>query len=107
MENAKIVDTHLGIEDHGILTAYIFLEGNGWGGGFGGYPLGGPAASSWIVNVLKCAGVEKWEDLKGRYIRGQAAGPGSTVVHIAHILDDDIEFDAAAWAKQLREVESK
>ena len=28
--NAKITSTELG-EDHGCLTAYIIMEGNGWG----------------------------------------------------------------------------
>ena len=38
IENAKIISTILG-EDHGCLTAYISVEGAGWGGAFGGYCL--------------------------------------------------------------------
>lgn len=36
--NAKITNTKLG-EDHGCLTANLFLEGDGWGCTFGGLLL--------------------------------------------------------------------
>jgi hypothetical protein len=43
--NAKIADVQLGFEDHGILTSFVFWEGDGGGGGFGGLNLGGPGLS--------------------------------------------------------------
>ena len=36
--NAMITDTKLG-EEHGCLTAQVFVEGDGWGCAFGGYSL--------------------------------------------------------------------
>lgn len=36
--NAKITSTKLG-EEHGCLTAMLYLNGEGWGCGFGGYCL--------------------------------------------------------------------
>ena len=35
IENAVISGTMFGIEDHGIMTAMVYLSGDGWGGGFG------------------------------------------------------------------------
>ena len=32
IENVKINDTFLGREDHGILTCYLTVEGEGFGG---------------------------------------------------------------------------
>ena len=42
IKNARITRTTLGVEDHGILTAFLHLEGDGWGIGFGGYALDEP-----------------------------------------------------------------
>jgi len=86
IENAKIESTILGYEDHGILTCYLMLDYGGTQQGFGGYGLDGPppedkkghrsgertphiVAGFWIQKILNIVGVEKWEDLKGKYIR--------------------------------------
>ena len=93
--NAKITGTMLGIEDHGIFTAYIFTEWAGSGCGFGGYSLGGDTpekasgyASAYIQRVLKTVGVEKWEDLKGKFIRVESEGLGGGIRRIGHIIED-------------------
>lgn len=39
IKNARIESTMLGYEDHGILTAFVTVGGDGWGCGFGGYGL--------------------------------------------------------------------
>lgn len=82
-ENARITGTTLGVEDHGIFTCYITVEGE-WGGqGFGGYAFDGPPPErkpgaerigcgygiDFIKGVLRAVGVDKWEDLVGKYVR--------------------------------------
>ena len=39
IKNAIITGTYLGIEDHGILTFWLYLDYGGSGQGFGGYQL--------------------------------------------------------------------
>lgn len=84
--NAKITSTELGFEDHGILTAMIRLEYASGGQGFGGYALHERAMADFVGGVLKAVGAEKWEDLKGMYVRVDSE---RTKVHqIGHILKD-------------------
>lgn len=79
MKNATIIGTMLGCEDHGVLTCYLTLEYETGAQGFGGWCFGamqGPVTSAFgmefIRQVLLVAGVEKWEDLKGRPVRVDA-----------------------------------
>ena len=67
----KIKDTMLGIEDHGIMTFYLFFDFGGSCQGFGGYCLdtrvGKDSTASTgdlIQSVIKVCGVERWEDIK-------------------------------------------
>lgn len=95
--NAVITGTMLGVEDHGILTAFLYLDYGGSGQGFGGYALDGNAGKTWqsggnicgrfIRRVLETVGVERWEDLKGKNIRAQA--DWGKVYAIANILRDN------------------
>jgi len=85
-KNAKITSTMLGIEDHGILSFYLYLDYGGSGQGAGGYSLDTPIKTgntflrrvgtaeglSLIMEILEIVGVGKWEDLPGKYIRVQA-----------------------------------
>lgn len=70
IENGKISDTMLGIEDHGIMTFYLFIEFENGVCGFGGYALdsydsekkkrlGAAAGMQAISEVLNCVGVSK------------------------------------------------
>ena len=97
IENCRITDTMLGYEDHGILTCYLYLEGDGWSVGFGGYGLDqydekqnlrystsiGLQAITEILNTLE---VRTWEELKGKYIRAENNGIGSTCDTIGHLM---------------------
>ena len=95
--NAKITSTKLG-EEHGCLTAEIFLEGNGWGCAFGGYCLdrwfvsvGNYASKDGygaIIELLKTLNVKSWEELTGQYVRVEFNGLGSPVVRIGHLMED-------------------
>lgn len=99
--NAKIKSTMLGFEDHGIFTAYITLEGDGWGQGFGGftfcepikdggrflYRRGTAYAASYIMALLKALDLERWEQLPGTLVRYRRSGGGSMgkIESIGHI----------------------
>ena len=101
IENAKITSVSLTMADHGCLTYWIFLEMNGGGCGYGGYSIGtgylgaksdefkgssaGLAAMMQIMNVI---GVDKWEDLEGKYCRVVTEGWGSTIDTIGNIIKD-------------------
>ena len=86
---AKVRSTFLGVEDHGILTAIIYLDYGGGGQGAGlftfdthnkpreGTPyapmydserVGSAFGMEWIRRVLEAFGVDTWEELPGRTI---------------------------------------
>lgn len=100
IENAVIESTMLGNEDHGIASSYLFLKGDAWGCGFGGYTLDGPYDHTkkkrlpsalmgwWVARVLETVGVEKWEDLTHKHVRAETEGLGGGVVAIGHFIKD-------------------
>ena len=101
IKNAKIASTMLGVEDHGILTCWLYLEYDGGGQGFGGYSLDTPdkarthefrrVGCAWgmefINRILAVVGVEKWEQLPGKHIRVKAEH--SKVHAIGNIIKDN------------------
>lgn len=112
IENAKIASTFLGIEDHGILTFFVHVEGAGWGQGVGGYALDGrqrrtesrigygPGLLA-MRKILETVGVEKWEDLPGTLIRVKRIVWGSsTPPVIGHIIEDKW-FDLKAFMAEM------
>lgn len=97
-KNAIIEDASIFIEDHGILTAYLYLDYGGSGQGFGGHALHLPKdythftesknfAGHFIRRSLEIADVEKWAQLKGKAIRVKA--DHGKVHAIGHILKED------------------
>jgi hypothetical protein len=108
--NAKIVRTMLGIEDHGIMSFFVFIERPGAGCGFGGYSLDGPGelrhddrrghgrSYQAIYHILKTVGVDSWEKLPGTLIRIEDNGLGGKLDKIGHIMEDRW-FDLAAYMK--------
>ena len=76
---AKIEDTFLGWEDHGIFTAWLTLDYGSSGQSVGMYTLsyrpppeyehiGSPGGINHIMKILEACGVDQWERLKGRTI---------------------------------------
>lgn len=113
IKNALIESTSLGIEDHGIMTFWLHLAYPSGGQGFGGFALdiwheqdrrrvGTAFGLEAIMQTLRVVGVEKWEELPGKYIRVDA--DSSQIHRIGNIMEDDwldLEEMAAAW--KLRE----
>jgi hypothetical protein len=85
-EIAKVERTFLGVEDHGILTAWVYLNYGGAGQGAGGYAFDSASKHTrfhkaydssrvatafgmeWIRRVLLAFGVDSWEELTGRTV---------------------------------------
>lgn len=100
IKNAIIESTMLGREDHGIMTWFIFIKFDKCVGcGVGGYALDQydedtetrvcvAASMESVARVLDVVGVDKWEDLPGKYVRFEDNGWGSTITKIGNIIDD-------------------
>lgn len=109
IENALITNVDLSMADHGCLTLVMTLEGGGWGVVYGGYCLGkgylgadddffdGSAAGmEYLIRIMDTVGVEKFQDLKGKYVRVAAKGLGNSVKIIGNIINDKW-FDAETF----------
>ena len=97
--NAQITNTMLGREDHGIMTFMIFVRCDDFGCGIGGYALDvkpkqegdsiySPKAMEVLSKILETVGVNKWEDLKGKYIRVVDEGHNSAINEIGNLMED-------------------
>lgn len=100
IRNAIITDATITTDDHGLLTAWVYLDYGGSGQGFGGFSLylpesfkhsslkeGGAYAGHFIWRVMEIAGVSEWSKLKGKTIRAKAGH--SNVEAIGHIVKND------------------
>ena len=96
--NAKITGVSISMADHGVLTFDVWLESNEWSCGLGGYIIGNGylGASSFkgsgkgleaMMRIMDTVGVEKWEDLKGKYVRC-IDSVGVTIDEIGNIIED-------------------
>ena len=79
-KNAVIESTMLGIEDHGIMPCFLYLNYGGSVQGFGGYGLDGfdkakakRVGTAWgmefVRRVLETFEVDSWEKLYGKHCR--------------------------------------
>ena len=98
--NAKISKVTISMADHGCLTFTVFLEGAGWGCGYGGYCIGtgylGADEDDFtaesgdglvaMMRIMDVVGVERWEDMQGRYVRCKLGRLSDGVLEIGHIM---------------------
>lgn len=114
IENALITNVDLSMADHGCLELAMTLEGGGWGVVYGGYCLGngylgadddffdGSAAGmEYLMRIMDTVGVEKFQDLKGKYVR-VAIKRGDSVKIIGNIVKDKW-FDAETFFTDKKE----
>jgi hypothetical protein len=98
IKNAVIESATITTEDHGLLSARLFLTYDCGDQGFGGYALYLPKdfthstnqknyAGHFIFRCMEIAGVSKWEDLKGKTIR--VKGDMMHIEAIGHIVKND------------------
>ncbi len=122
IKNVKITNVSLTMADHGCLTFYLTLEGDGWGVNYGGYCIGFGFLGSdsftaenggglvAMMKIMDTVSVEKWEDLKGKYIRIVNEGWGSSVKKIGNIIEDkwfDIDEFFKNYNKENKNEETK
>lgn len=100
IRNAKITDTSISMGDYGCLTFGITLEGDAFGVSYGGYCIGHGFLGSdtftaengsglvAMMRIMDVVGVERWEDLKGKYVRFVDDAWGSPVRKIGNIIED-------------------
>lgn len=99
IRNAKVTFTQLCAEDHGVFTAIITVEGDGWGCGFGGYSFDSwneaqekRIGTGFGIDFLKAAidvtGVNSWEDLPGTLVRVKLEGINGGILELGHITKD-------------------
>lgn len=99
IKNAQITGTMLGREDHGIFTFMIFVKFEGCSCGIGGYALDyydkelcrrvySAKSLEAVSKILDIVGVDRWEDLNGKYIRIKDNGWGSTINEIGNLMED-------------------
>lgn len=116
IENAKITSTMLGPEGHGIFTAYVTVEGDGWGVSFGGFAfdawsesdkqrVGVSYGMEFLRRLLAAVGVESWEKLPGTHVRVETEGWGGRCRRIGHIYKNQW-FDPQALAEELKRAEA-
>ena len=98
IKNAKITDTMLGREDHGIMTFMIYVDISESGScGIGGWALDGydretqsrvfsAKGAEVISKILDVVGVDTWEQLSGTYIRVKDRGWGETIDEIGNLM---------------------
>lgn len=87
------------MEDHGVLTYWLTVEGQGWGVGIGGYVIGkgyigakefsgSPTGIEAVMRIMDTVGVCKWSELKGKYVRVVTEGIGETVHKFGNIIEN-------------------
>ncbi len=81
--NAIIKETSLTMTD-GFLRYYLSLKTGENGFEFDGYAKGCEA----LMRIMDIVGVDRWEDLKGKYCRVMFRGLGKTVEKIGNIIED-------------------
>lgn len=96
IQNAVITGVTISMADHGCLTFGLVLNGEGWGCTYGGVCIGhgylgadhfdGSAKGlEAMMRIMDTVGVERWEDLDGKYIRVEINGWGDPITKIGHI----------------------
>jgi hypothetical protein len=99
IKNARIESADLCIEDHGFFCVELLLRGDGWSVGFGNVAIGRVLSGKKgfegtskgieeIMSIMSVVGVDKFSDLKGKYVRIELNGLGYPVKKIGNIIED-------------------
>lgn len=100
--NAQIDGTSLGFEDHGFFTANLYFDAGSWHIGLGSYIFDQydkdkarridttGMGTEFIKRILETLEVDKWESLKGKFVRIETEGVNAAtkVVGVGHLIKD-------------------
>lgn len=98
--NGKITDASIRMGEHGCLTFSLSIRAQRFEFGYGGYCIGHGYLNAdeftaesgnglvAMMKIMDTVGVERWENLIGKYIRFIDNGWGSTVTKIGNIIED-------------------
>ena len=100
IENAKITNVSISMANHCSLVFEIGVEGAGWVCNIGGYKMASGmlnekpenfkaengAGLVALMRIMDVVGVDRWEDLEGKYCRVKTEGWGGTIYCIGNIL---------------------
>ena len=99
--NAQIEQTEIGFYNGFSMTCWLMLRWEGAGQGFGGYcfdrhgpngangeRVGTAYGCEFIRRILRTLEAERWEDLKGMYLRVRKVSAYGDIIGIGHILND-------------------
>ena len=115
IENALIESVDLSMADYGCLTLAMTLKGAGWGVTYGGYCLGkgylgaydnffsgSASGTEYLMRIMDTVGVERFQNLKGKYVRVATKGFSGPVKIIGNIIEDKW-FDAETFFTDKKE----
>lgn len=101
IENAKITNVDLSMENHGCMTLSMVLEGASWGCVYGGYCIGkgyldadpdtfeaNGSGMVYLMRIMDTVGVERFNSLKGMYVRVATKHISDSVKIIGNIIRD-------------------
>ena len=105
--NAKITKVSISMADHGCLTYELTLDMGGTGCVYGGIVIGKgylgadhfegySKGTEALMRIMDVIGVERWEDIEGKYCRVVSDGWGSIISKIGNIIEDKW-FDQRAF----------
>jgi hypothetical protein len=109
VENALIKKVDLIMTEYGCAQIYIALDGGGWCCVYGGFCLGhgylgadhfdgSEASLPYIMRIMDTVGVERFNDMKGKYVRVATKGLGCSLNIIGNIIEDKW-FDQESFFK--------
>lgn len=100
IQNAKITQARMGFNEKGEFVLTLLLEGNGWGGVYGEWPLdaydeelqrraGTEKGLTAVMELLKTLGAYELIGLSGIFVRCRGDfQPGGRITGVGHILRD-------------------
>ena len=98
---------------YGVLTLEMPITGNGWGCVYGGRVIGQgylgakefkgtPMGIEYIMRIMDIVGVEKFNEMRGKYIRVARTGWGDPIRIIGNLIKDRW-FDADRFFENTKE----
>lgn len=113
IENAQISRADLSMADYGVLTLEMPITGNYWGCVYGGRVIGqgylganefkgSSMGIEYIMRIMDIVGVEKFNEMSGKYIRVARTAWGDPIKIIGNLIKDRW-FDADRFFENTKE----